>query len=83
MLVSSCLPLAIAKQLTENKEIQYVKQIVGLQQHKEYTNVKSLRYGHLMIMTDQDRDDSHIKRQHDQFYSFLLAITVKSSRLIL
>ncbi|KAK7858444.1 hypothetical protein CFP56_012341 [Quercus suber] len=28
-------------------------------------------------------DDSHIKVQQDQFYSFLLAITVKSSRLIL
>ncbi|KAK7839210.1 dna topoisomerase 2 [Quercus suber] len=44
---------ATAKQLTENKEIGYIKQILGLQQHKEYTNVKSLRYGHLMIMTDQ------------------------------
>ena len=44
---------ATAKQLTENKEIGYIKQSLGLQQHKEYTNVKSLRYGHLMIMTDQ------------------------------
>ena len=46
---------ATAKQLTENKEIGYIKQILGLQQHKEYANVKSLRYGHLMIMTDQVR----------------------------
>ena len=46
---------ATAKQLTENKEIGYIKQILGLQQHKEYNNVKSLRYGHLMIMTDQVR----------------------------
>ncbi|KAM3733934.1 hypothetical protein ACB098_11G175300 [Castanea mollissima] len=52
---------ATAKQLTENKEIGYIKQILGLQQHKEYANVKSLRYGHLMIMTDQDHDGSHIK----------------------
>ena len=44
---------ATSKQLTENKEIGYIKQIVRLQQHKEYTNVKSLRYGHLMIMIDQ------------------------------
>ena len=46
---------ATAKQLTENKEIGYIKQSLGLQQHKEYTNVKSLRYGHLMMMTDQVR----------------------------
>jgi hypothetical protein len=27
----------------------------------EYTDTKSLRYGRLMIMTDQDHDGSHIK----------------------
>ena len=36
-------------------------QILGLQQGKVYTDTKSLRYGHLMIMTDQDHDGSHIK----------------------
>ncbi|WJX73011.1 DNA topoisomerase 2 [Trifolium repens] len=45
----------------ENEEIQNIKKILGLQQNKEYTNVKSLRYGHLMIMADQDHDGSHIK----------------------
>ncbi|OMO96852.1 DNA topoisomerase II, eukaryotic-type [Corchorus olitorius] len=49
------------KQLMENAEIQNLKRILGLQQGKEYANVKSLRYGHLMIMTDQDHDGSHIK----------------------
>ncbi|KAK3416892.1 hypothetical protein EUGRSUZ_H02633 [Eucalyptus grandis] len=48
-------------QIMENKEIQYMKQILGLQQNKDYDSVKSLRYGHLMIMTDQDHDGSHIK----------------------
>ncbi|CAL0334291.1 unnamed protein product [Lupinus luteus] len=52
---------ASSKQLLENEEIQNIKKILGLQQNKEYTNVKSLRYGHLMIMTDQDHDGSHIK----------------------
>ncbi|XP_057978601.1 DNA topoisomerase 2 isoform X2 [Malania oleifera] len=49
------------KQIMENAEIQHIKQILGLQQGKQYDNVKSLRYGHLMIMTDQDHDGSHIK----------------------
>jgi len=44
-----------------NVEINHIKQILGLQHGKVYTDVKSLRYGHLMIMTDQDHDGSHIK----------------------
>ncbi|XP_042514754.1 DNA topoisomerase 2 [Macadamia integrifolia] len=49
------------KQIMDNAEIQNIKQILGLQHGKEYDSVKSLRYGHLMIMTDQDHDGSHIK----------------------
>lgn len=41
------------KQIMDNEEIQNIKKILGLQQNKEYSNVKSLRYGHLMIMADQ------------------------------
>ena len=42
--------------IMNNKEISELKQILGLQQGKDYTDPaarKSLRYGHLMIMTDQ------------------------------
>ncbi|WJX72463.1 DNA topoisomerase 2 [Trifolium repens] len=52
---------ASSKQIMESEEIRNIKKILGLQQNKEYTNVKSLRYGHLMIMPDQDHDGSHIK----------------------
>eukprot|EP00959_Pyramimonas_sp_CCMP1952_P034522 723821-Pyramimonas_sp.AAC.1 len=48
-------------QIMNNAEINAIKQILGLQHGKQYQDVKSLRYGHLMIMTDQDHDGSHIK----------------------
>ena len=52
---------ASADQILKNAEIQAIKKIMGLQHHKFYEDTKSLRYGHLMIMTDQDHDGSHIK----------------------
>ena len=48
-------------QVMNNAEISHLKQILGLQHGKQYADTKSLRYGHLMIMTDQDHDGSHIK----------------------
>ena len=42
-------------QIMKNEEIQNIKKIMGLQHNKDYPDVKSLRYGQLMIMTDQVR----------------------------
>ena len=65
-------------QIMNNTEIQHIKQILGLKQGKEYESTGELRYGHLMIMTDQDHDGSHIKgliiNFMDYFFPSLLRI---------
>ncbi|KAK1752097.1 DNA topoisomerase 2 [Echria macrotheca] len=48
-------------QIMKNKEIENIKKFLGLKHKQVYTDTKSLRYGHLMIMADQDLDGSHIK----------------------
>ncbi|KAI1876939.1 uncharacterized protein JN550_001011 [Neoarthrinium moseri] len=48
-------------QISKNSEIQNIKQFLGLKHKQHYTDTKGLRYGHLMIMADQDHDGSHIK----------------------
>jgi DNA topoisomerase-2 len=45
----------------QTKEIAELKKIIGLSSGKKYTDVKDLRYGSIMIMTDQDLDGSHIR----------------------
>lgn len=52
---------ASVDQISKNAEIQAIKSFMGLQHKKHYDDTKSLRYGRLMIMTDQDHDGSHIK----------------------
>lgn len=71
---------ATHKQIMDNAEITNLKKILGLQQGKAYSaeNIKTLRYGHVLIMTDQDHDGSHIKglliNFFDHFWPGLLKV---------
>ena len=52
------------KRILENKEVNEIKQILGLESGKIYTEVMvkdKLRYGKILFMTDQDLDGTHIK----------------------
>jgi len=49
------------KKIAENKEIADIKKILGLENGKVYKSTDNLRYGKVMVMTDQDLDGSHIK----------------------
>ena len=53
------------KKVSENKEIEELKKIIGLEIGKEYNTIedvyKHLRYSKVIFATDQDLDGSHIK----------------------
>ena len=69
---------ATHESIKNNTEIKNIKEILGLQHGKHYESVDGLRYGSLMIMTDQDFDGSHIKgliiNFLDHFYPSLLRL---------
>ncbi|AXN91123.1 putative DNA topoisomerase IIA [Namao virus] len=47
--------------LEKNQEINHLINILGLRYGKVYENTSELRYGAIIILTDQDLDGSHIK----------------------
>jgi len=82
------------QKISDNAEITSLKKILGLEQNKDYTSgINSLRYGKIMIMTDQDHDGSHIKGllfnvfetlwsslyKYDGFMTSLLTPIIKAS----
>jgi len=50
-----------AKKVEATEEIANLKKIIGLESGKKYADIRSLRYGKILIMTDQDYDGSHIR----------------------
>ena len=71
----------LQKRIASNKEIIEIKQILGLETNKQYTAEtakNTLRYGRVMILTDQDLDGTHIKglciNMFDNEWASLVAI---------
>lgn len=52
---------AATAKISANEEITNLKKILGLEQGKDYKDLSSLRYGRIMILTDQDNDGFHIR----------------------
>lgn len=65
---------ASESQISKNTEITQLKMILGLQNGKKFKNLddlkKSLRYGKILILTDQDHDGSHIKGLLINFFHY-------------
>jgi DNA topoisomerase II len=49
------------KKINDNNELNSIKKAMGLQSGKKYKNTDELRYGKIMILSDQDDDGTHIK----------------------
>lgn len=47
-------------QCSANAELTNIKKILGLEHNKKYSSLDSLRYGRVLILTDQDLDGMHI-----------------------
>ncbi|KAJ2133031.1 DNA topoisomerase 2 [Coemansia sp. RSA 1807] len=69
---------ATSTQILANQEFTNIKQILGLKHGAKYASTDQLRYGHVMIMADQDVDGSHIKglliNMFDSMYPGLLEV---------
>jgi DNA topoisomerase II len=52
---------SITQKVLDNEEFAQIKEILGLKHGVVYTDTKSLRYGSVMLCTDQDVDGYHIK----------------------
>lgn len=73
---------ATPAKLADNEEIKNIKKIMGLKHGKKYTNLNELRYGGILILTDQDTDGSHIKGLLMNFIHFFWPSLLKTKGFI-
>lgn len=76
---------ASAAQLLANEEIKNLKIIIGLKQGEDYSSddkFNTLRYGHVLLLTDQDVDGSHIKGLVINMFHTLWPSLVKREKFI-
>jgi DNA topoisomerase-2 len=72
-------------QLLNNEEIKNLKLIIGLKQGEDYTldeKFNTLRYGHVLMLTDSDVDGSHIKGLFMNMVHSLWPSLIKKSEFI-
>ena len=66
------------EKLSKNEEIENIIKILGLKHKTVYEDTKKLRYGKVLILTDQDDDGHHIKgllmNMLHRFWSSLLKL---------
>jgi DNA topoisomerase-2 len=73
------------KDIAKNEEIANIKKIVGLRENLDYSddkNLTTLRYGRIMIMTDQDVDGSHIKGLLINYFEHNFPSLIKNNNFI-
>lgn len=77
---------ATVKQLSSNEEIINLKTILGLQHGKIYKTLeemkKDMRYGKILLLTDQDLDGAHIKGLLVNFFHYFWPLLVKEDDFI-
>ena len=73
---------ATPEKLKQNEEIKNIIQIMGLKHAKKYLDVSQLRYGRILVLTDQDYDGSHIKGLIINFIHFFWPSLLKINGFI-
>lgn len=72
--------------LAKNEEITSLKQILGLQNAKQFKSLdelkETMRYGSILILTDQDVDGSHIKGLLINFFHYFWPFLVTKDNFI-
>lgn len=73
---------ATPKKIKENEEIKNIMQIMGLKPGKKYKSISELRYGGIIILTDQDVDGIHIKGLIMNFIHFFWPSLMKTDGFV-